>query len=66
MSDVAEMTGGVSFALTEDQQMLQKMARDFAQKEIMPVAEEHDHHAKFPMDIFKKAWELGITNMNVP
>jgi len=66
MGDSAEMTGGVSFALTEDQKMLQKMARDFAQKEIMPASEEHDHLAKFPMDIFKKAWEFGITNMNVP
>lgn len=66
MVDMTQMHTGVSFALTEEQEMLQKMARDFAQKEIMPVAEEHDREAKFPLEIFNKARELGITNMNVP
>lgn len=46
--------------------MLQKLARDFAAKEIIPVAEEHDRHAKFPEEIFHKAREVGLANMNVP
>lgn len=57
---------GVNFQLTDDQQMLVKMARDFTKEEIIPVAEEHDHHAKFPLDIFHKAFDLGIVNMNIP
>jgi acyl-CoA dehydrogenase len=63
---VEQMTAGVGFGLTADQQMLQKLARDFAAKEIIPVAEEHDRHAKFPEEIFHKAREVGLANMNVP
>lgn len=57
---------GVSFQLTDEQQMLQQMARDFAAKEITPVAEEYDREAKFPEEIFHKARNLGIANMNIP
>ena len=57
---------GIGFELTEEQQMLQKMARDFAAQEIVPVAAEYDEHSKFPDEIFQKASELGIVNMNIP
>ena len=56
----------MDFGLTADQQMLQKLARDFAAKEIIPVAEEHDRQAKFPEEIFHKAREVGLANMNIP
>lgn len=61
-----DLMSGVNFQLTEEQQMLVKMARDFAATEIMPVAEQYDHDATFPEDIFRKALELGIANMNIP
>ncbi len=57
---------GVSFELSEEQKQLQKMARNFTAKEIIPVAAEFDEHARFPEDIFHKARELGIVNMNIP
>ncbi len=59
-------TQGISFEMTDEQKMLQKMARDFAAKEIIPVAAEYDEQAKFPEEIFHKARELGIANMNIP
>jgi acyl-CoA dehydrogenase len=63
---VDTMVGGISFQMTEEQQMLQKMARDFTAKEIIPKAAEYDEHATFPKDIFEKARNLGLANMNVP
>jgi acyl-CoA dehydrogenase len=60
------VNAGVGFELTEEQKMLQKMAREFTAAEITPVAAEYDEHAKFPEDIFHKARELGIVNMNIP
>lgn len=66
MVDIQQIQEGVSFALTEEQKMLQKMAREFTQKEIIPVAEEFDREAKFPEEIFHKAREFGIVNMNIP
>jgi acyl-CoA dehydrogenase len=60
------MTSGVNFGLTDEQKMLQKMAREFAAKEIIPVAAEFDEKAIFPSEIFKKGLDLGIVNMNIP
>lgn len=66
MVDVEKSGVGVNFELTDDQKMLQKMARDFTAKEITPVAAEYDEHAKFPQDIFEKAREVGLANMGIP
>lgn len=66
MVDMPAVESGPGFALTEEQQMLQKMARDFTAKEITPVAAEYDEEAKFPEEIFHNARELGIVNMNIP
>lgn len=57
---------GISFSLTDEQEMLIKMARDFVAREITPVAAEYDEHARFPRDIFDKAREVGLVNMNIP
>lgn len=65
MVDTMDLAG-ISFQLTDEQLMLQKMARDFVAKEIIPVAAEYDEHAKFPRDIFDKAREIGLANMNIP
>src|SRR5262245_28654714 len=65
MVDVMNVSG-MSFELTEEQQMLQKVAREFTQKEIIPKAAEYDEHSTFPRDIFDKAREIGLTNSNIP
>lgn len=57
---------GVGFELTAEQKMLQKMAREFAEKEITPVAEHFDRTAEFPIDIINKGRELGLVNLNIP
>ena len=56
----------IDFALTDEQKELQRLARDFASKEIRPHAEEHDKIGKFPMDIAKKAFDIGLMNLNIP
>ena len=57
---------GPQFKLTDEQDMLVRMARDFTADNIIPVAAEYDENATFPGDIFHKARELGIVNMLVP
>jgi acyl-CoA dehydrogenase len=57
---------GVSFKLTEEQQMIQQLARDFARNEIAPVAEHYDKNHEYPWSVVKKAQELGLTAMPVP
>ena len=52
--------------LTDDQQALVATARDFTKKEVTPVAGHLDEEGKFPSAICKKAFELGLMNLNVP
>ena len=58
--------GSINFALTEEQKMIQQLAREFAQKEIAPVAEQYDRSHEYPWPVIKKAQELGFTALNVP
>ncbi len=54
------------FELNEQQRMIRDMARDFAAREIAPIAAEIDEHERFPAEIVKKMGELGFMGMNVP
>ncbi len=58
--------GSVNFGLTEEQKMIQQLARDFARNEMAPVAEEYDRNHEYPWPVIKKAQELGLTTMNIP
>lgn len=54
------------FTLTEQQEAIQKMAREFTEKEIIPVAAEYDEQEKFPAPVVRKMWETGLVNFTVP
>ena len=56
----------MDFSLTEDQQMIRDAAREFAQKEIAPVAAEFDHSGEFPAETIKAAAELGFMGIEIP
>jgi len=56
----------VQFNLTEEQQMIQQTAREFADNEIAPVADELSRKGKFPAEIVKKLSELGFMGMLIP
>src|SRR5262249_52456811 len=57
---------GVSFALTEEQKELRRLARDFAAKEIRPHEAECDVEMRHPAELIVKAHELGLMNLHVP
>jgi butyryl-CoA dehydrogenase len=52
--------------LTEEQALLQKTVREFAESEIRPLAKELDETGHFPRETFKKAAELGLTGIALP
>ena len=56
----------IDFELNETQKELQKLASDFARKEILPQAEHHDKESKFPLEIAQKAFEVGLMNPGFP
>jgi short/branched chain acyl-CoA dehydrogenase len=46
--------------LTEEQEMIRKMVREFAEEEIAPISERLWEHQEFPYEIWTKAGELGL------
>jgi acyl-CoA dehydrogenase len=56
----------VDFALTEEQEELRRVAREFAQNEMAPVAMQYDKAGEFPWEIYRKAYDIGLMNASVP
>ncbi len=52
--------------LNDEHLMIRDAARDFAQKEIEPVAEHFDQSGEFPMPIVKKMGQMGLMGVEVP
>jgi butyryl-CoA dehydrogenase len=56
----------VNLELTEEQELLRKSVREFAESEVKPLAKELDEKGHFPRELFKKAAELGLTGVAFP
>jgi butyryl-CoA dehydrogenase len=56
----------MNLALTDDQFLLQKTVREFAEAEVKARARELDETGHFPRDLFAKAAELGLTGVPFP
>jgi alkylation response protein AidB-like acyl-CoA dehydrogenase len=56
----------MNFSLTEEQKMLKAMVRDFAAKELEPIAAQIDEEARFPAESVKKMAELGLMGIPFP
>ncbi len=54
------------FSLTPEQESLRDLARKFARTEMAPHAQECDRTPRFPEEIYRKAYDLGLMNLNVP
>ena len=52
--------------LTGEQQMVQAMAREFAENEIKPIAAEIDREARYPHETVKRMGELGLMGIYIP
>jgi alkylation response protein AidB-like acyl-CoA dehydrogenase len=60
------MTGSGLFPFTEEHESIRQAARNFAQKEIAPVAAEFDESGEFPSKTIKKMGEMGFMGIEVP
>jgi alkylation response protein AidB-like acyl-CoA dehydrogenase len=56
----------MNFELTDDQKMIREAVRDFAEREIRPVAQALDEKAEFSTDLTRKMGELGLFGMYLP
>ena len=62
----AERVRGLQLDLTEEQTMIRDLARDFAEKEVRPIAEAIDREARFPRETVTRMGELGLLGIAVP
>ena len=56
----------MQFDLTDEQQEIRRLVRDFADGEVRPVAEELDREKRFPYEIVAKLGELGLMGIPYP
>ncbi|HEU4534641.1 MAG TPA: acyl-CoA dehydrogenase family protein, partial [Polyangiaceae bacterium] len=56
----------MDFDYTDEQTMLQSTARDFAQREVAPLAAELDRTGRWPTELVKRMGELGFMGVAVP
>ena len=56
----------LNFNLSEEQEMIRDMARNFAKKEMLPAAEHYDQSDEYPWPIIKKAQKAGLISSNIP
>ncbi len=56
----------IDFSFTEEQIMVQKLAKDFAQKEVLPRIKENDRNSYFDRNILKQMAELNILGLSIP
>ena len=60
------MNSNYLFPFTEEHEMIRQTAREFAQKEIAPIAAEFDESGEFPYDTIMKMGEMGFMGIEVP
>ncbi len=56
----------MDFRLTEAQLMLQRVAKEFAENEIAPIAAETDKTGIFPRELFSKMAKIGFNGIGTP
>jgi acyl-CoA dehydrogenase len=61
-----DVSAGISFALSDEQRALRDLAREFAEREIRPVAADYDERSQHPADVIAKAHDVGLMNPHIP
>lgn len=66
MDNTYKTDTGIDFSVSENQQMVGQMAKDFAEKHIKPHVMEWDEEQHFPRELFNQLGELGMLSVFVP
>ena len=61
-----ETTTGFDLALTAEQELIQRTARDFARDRVLPRAKEIDEHKEVPRELVAEMGRLGFMGIEVP
>src|SRR5688572_21192980 len=61
-----EIAAGFDLALSEEQELAQRTARDFAREKVLPLAREIDEQGKIPARLIAEMASLGFLGIYVP
>src|ERR687891_2267490 len=61
-----ELRRRMDFSLSPQHEEIRRTVRDFAEREIVPVADELERRGEFPHEIIRKAAELGLLGVPYP
>ena len=56
----------MNFELSDEQELIRRTVREFAETKVAPVAEELDREARFPYELVKELGELGLMGLPIP
>ncbi len=56
----------MNFGLTDEQELIRRTVREFADSRVAPVAEELDREARFPYELVGELAELGLMGLPIP
>ncbi|PIY32503.1 MAG: acyl-CoA dehydrogenase, partial [Bacteroidetes bacterium CG_4_10_14_3_um_filter_42_6] len=56
----------MNFDLSPEQIMIRETVREFAEREVKPIAQELDEKSEFSYELTRKIGELGLFGMNIP
>jgi butyryl-CoA dehydrogenase len=56
----------MNFSLTKEQVLFQQMIKDFAEREVKPLAAEVDEQERFPIETVEKMAKIGIMGIPIP
>ncbi len=56
----------MDLTFTDEQKMIRQMARDFADKELLPTAARYDEAQEFPVELWQKMGQLGLMGLVIP
>ena len=66
MTSSGSSPSGPTLSLSPEHEMIRQTARDFAQKEIAPIAAEFDESGEFPDATVRKMGEMGFMGIEIP
>jgi short-chain 2-methylacyl-CoA dehydrogenase len=56
----------MNYELTDEQELLRRTVRDFAESRVAPVAEQLDREERFPYELVSELAELGLMGIPIP
>src|SRR5205807_115258 len=62
----ARRAARLNFELSDEQELIRRTVREFAETKVAPVAEELDREARFPYELVAELGELGLMGLPIP